>query len=136
MTATAVCLVSWEPPLLLVCIDRTAECHGPFVEAGAFAINLLAEDQEPLSRHFASKDVDKFNGISWSHGDTGAPILEGVLAHVECRTATCYPAGDHTILLGEAVRGTLAAGAEAGGPLIYFRGAYGRLAPNGRQTQS
>lgn len=136
MTATAVCLVSWEPPLLLVCVDRTADCHGPLVEAGVFAVNLLGENQESVSRHFASKDVDKFHGVSWGDGDTGAPILDGVLAHVECRTAACYPAGDHTIVLGEAIGGSLAPGADAGEPLIYFRGQYARLASGGRQGQS
>jgi flavin reductase (DIM6/NTAB) family NADH-FMN oxidoreductase RutF len=136
MTATAVCLVSWEPPLLLVCIDRKTECHRPLVEAGAFAINLLEQDQESLSQHFAGKDVAKFEGVSWSDSNSGAPILEGVLAHVECRTTTCYAAGDHTILLGEAVGGALAAGAEKRGPLIYFRGKYARLAPIERRTQS
>jgi flavin reductase (DIM6/NTAB) family NADH-FMN oxidoreductase RutF len=129
MTATAVCLVSWEPPLLLVCIDRAADCHGPFSQAGSFALNLLRDDQECLARGFASERSDKFKAVTWSEGETGAPILDGVLAHVECRTAARYPAGDHTIFVGEAVGGAVAASGVAGAPLIYFRGAYGRLGP-------
>jgi len=128
LTATAVCLVSWEPPMLLVCIERAAECHGPFAEAGSFAINVLREDQEDLSRHFANKDVDKFAAVAWKDGGTGAPILDGALAHVECRTASCLPAGDHTIFLGTAVVGGAMADADAWAPLLRFRGEYARLA--------
>ena len=128
LTATAVCLVSCEPPMLLVCIDRAADCHGPFAEAGSFAINVLREDQEALSRHFANKDVDKFAAVPWRDGETGAPILEGSLAHVECRTASCLPAGDHTIFLGKAVGGGAMAEADAWAPLLHFRGEYAHLA--------
>ena len=128
LTATAVCLVSWEPPMLLVCIDRAADCHAPFAEAGGFAINVLREDQENVSRRFADKDADKFDAVSWRNGETGAPILEGALAHVECRTASCLSAGDHTIFLGNAVAGGVMPDAEAWAPLLHFRGEYARLA--------
>jgi flavin reductase (DIM6/NTAB) family NADH-FMN oxidoreductase RutF len=131
LTATAVCIVSWDPPMVLVCIDRAAECHGPFAEAGGFAINVLREDQEDLSRHFANRDADKFAGVSWRDGETGAPILEGALAHVECQTASCLPAGDHTIFLGKAVGGGARADADAWAPLLYFRGTYARLTRRG-----
>ena len=67
-TATAVCSVSLAPPLILVCIDRTAECYEAFQEAEAFAVNLLREDQEPLSRRFAQKTARKFAGIPASSG--------------------------------------------------------------------
>jgi flavin reductase (DIM6/NTAB) family NADH-FMN oxidoreductase RutF len=128
LTATAACLVSWEPPLLLACIERTADCYPAFAEAEAFAVNVLREDQESLSRHFASKSTGKFDAVLWREGDTGAPILDGVLAHVECRVTAHYPAGDHTIFLGEAVGGDAATAGEPGTPLVYFRGAYTRLA--------
>jgi flavin reductase (DIM6/NTAB) family NADH-FMN oxidoreductase RutF len=114
--------------MLLVCIDRAADCHGPIAEAGGFAINVLREDQEELSRHFANRDADKFAGVSWRAGETGAPILEGALAHVECQTASCLPAGDHTIFLGRAVGGGAMADADAWAPLLRFRGEYARLA--------
>jgi flavin reductase (DIM6/NTAB) family NADH-FMN oxidoreductase RutF len=128
LTATAACLVSWEPPLLLACIERTADCYLAFAEAEAFAVNVLREDQESLSRHFASKHTGKFDAVPWRAGDTGAPILDGVLAHVECRVTAHYPAGDHTIFLGEAVGGDAATAGEPGTPLVYFRGTYTRLA--------
>jgi flavin reductase ActVB len=136
LTATAVCLVSWRPPLLLACIERGADCHEPFAKAEAFAVHLLRDDQEDLSRHFASKDVGKFETVAWRDGDTGAPILDGVLGHVECRTTARYPAGDHTILLGEAVGGALTAAGETGAPLLHFRGEYVRVVSNARGTPS
>jgi flavin reductase (DIM6/NTAB) family NADH-FMN oxidoreductase RutF len=127
LTATAVCSVSLEPPLVLVCIDRSAECHEAFWEAVAFSVNLLRDDQEELSRHFARKDIRKFEGIAHRPGVTGVPILCDVLAHVECRVMARHPGGDHTIFVGEAVDTGLAAAAGAGSALLYFRGGYARL---------
>lgn len=128
LTATAVCSVSLAPPLILVCIDRQAECYRAFLESEAFAVNLLREDQEPLSRHFARKGARKFEGIPHRPGITGSPILAGVLAHVECRVQARYPGGDHTILLGEVVGSGVAPPEEGGSPLLHFRGGYARLA--------
>ncbi len=128
LTATAVCSVSLRPPLILVCIDRKAECYQAFEEAEAFAVNLLREDQERLSRHFARKAGRKFEGIPHRAGSTGSPILAEVLAHVECRVQARYPGGDHTILLGEVVGAGVASPQEAGSPLLHFRGGYARLA--------
>jgi flavin reductase ActVB len=127
LTATAVCLVSWKPPLLLVCIDQTAECHPAFLAAEAFAINLLRGDQESLSRHFGRKAAGKFGGIPWRSGRTGAPLLENVLAHVESRTVARFPGGDHTIFVGEAVGATGTGPSKDGSPLLYFRGRYAQL---------
>ncbi len=128
LTATAVCSVSLVPPLILVCIDRQAECYEAFLEAEAFAVNLLREDQEPLSRHFARKEARKFEGIPYQPGITGSPILAGVLAHVECRIQARYPGGDHTMFLGEVVGSGAAPPEDAGSPLLHFRGGYARLA--------
>lgn len=127
LTATAVCSVSLVPPLLLVCIDRKADCHEAFLEAGGFAVNLLREDQEHLSRLFATKEAPKFEGIAYRTGVTGAPILAGVLAHVECRVQARHPGGDHTIFIGEAVDSEVAPPEQGGSPLLHFRGAYARL---------
>jgi flavin reductase (DIM6/NTAB) family NADH-FMN oxidoreductase RutF len=127
LTATAVCLVSQEPPLLLVCIDRQAECHEAFVTAEVFAVNLLREGQEALSRRFARKDARKFEGISHREGAIGAPLLAGVLASVECRVRARYAGGDHTIFVGEAVHSVVAPPEEPDVPLLYFRGGYAHL---------
>ncbi len=103
LTATAVCSVSLEPPMILVCIDRAAECYEAFQEAEAFAVNLLRHDQEALSQRFAQKEPRKFEGILHRSGVTGSPILTDVMAHMECRIQARYPGGDHTIVLGEVV---------------------------------
>lgn len=127
LTATAVCSVSLTPPLVLVCIDHAADCYAAFREAQAFAVNLLREGQENLSRQFASKVGRKFDGIAHTPGATGAPILSGALAHVECRLTAQYPGGDHTIFVGEAVGSGMALSDGDGFPLVHFRGGYARL---------
>lgn len=127
LTATAVCSVSLTPPLLLVCIDHNADCYEAFQDAEAFAVNLLRDDQEHLSRQFSRKDARKFEGIAYRPGVTGAPILPGVLAHVECRVQARYPGGDHTIFVGEAMDSGVAPSEDGRSPLLHFRGAYARL---------
>jgi flavin reductase (DIM6/NTAB) family NADH-FMN oxidoreductase RutF len=127
LTATAVCSVSLDPPLVLVCVDRTAECYEAFRKAETFAVNLLRDGQEPLSRRFARKDVRKFENIPHRSGITGSPVLADVLAHVECRVRARYPGGDHTIFLGEVVGSGALSFDDAGSPLLYFRGGYARL---------
>ncbi len=130
LTATSVCLVSWQPPLLLVCIECASECHTAFAAAPAFAVHLLRADQRGLSRRFAQKHHAKFTGLEWRAGQLSAPVLKECLAHVECRAAARYPAGDHTILLGEAVTVGMPAGDTPPEPLLYFRGQYARLIPD------
>jgi flavin reductase (DIM6/NTAB) family NADH-FMN oxidoreductase RutF len=127
LTATAVCSVSLAPPMILVCIDRTAECYEAFQEAEAFAVNLLRHDQEALSRRFSQKDSRKFEGIPHRPGLTGSPILTDVLAHMECRIHARYPGGDHTIVLGEVVSTGVAPLDEIESPLLHFQGGYTRL---------
>ena len=127
LTATAVSSVSLAPPLVLVCIDHAADCYAAFREARAFAVNLLREDQEHVSRHFARKGSGKFVGIAHHPGVTGVPILSGVLAHVECLLTARHPGGDHTIFVGEAVESGMALSSGHGSPLIHLRGRYARL---------
>lgn len=127
LTATAVCSVSLAPPMILVCIDCSAECFEAFQEAQAFAVNLLRHDQEALSQRFAQKETRKFEGIPHRLGITGSPILTEVLAHVECRIRARYPGGDHTIVLGEVVGCGVAPLDQDESPLLHYRGAYARL---------
>lgn len=124
MTVSAFASVSLEPPLILACIDKRASVHGRFAEGTYFAVNILAEDQEELSRRFASKDQDRFNGTRYTEGVTGPPLLDGALAYLECRVVHAYPGGDHTIIVGE-VESTAVAESK---PLAYFRGGYSQLA--------
>jgi len=124
ITVSSFASLSLEPPLVLVCIDKRASIHDQLVEGRYLAVNVLAEDQEILSRRFASRDDDRFSGTGYAEGVTGAPILNDVLAAIECRIVYTYPGGDHTIVVGEVERTIV----NDGKPLAYFRGGYAELA--------
>jgi Conserved protein/domain typically associated with flavoprotein oxygenases, DIM6/NTAB family len=124
ITVSAFASVSLEPPLILVCIDKRASVHDILEEGHPFSVNILAEDQEILSRRFASKEPDRFAGIGYTEGEAGVPILNGALAAIECRVAHSYSGGDHTIIVGEVERIDVTDGK----PLAYFRGGYVQLA--------
>jgi flavin reductase (DIM6/NTAB) family NADH-FMN oxidoreductase RutF len=124
LTANAVTSVSLTPPLLLICVDKKAESYPHFAAAGVFAVNVLTDDQEELSSRFATSGGDKFADVPFHWGEHGAPIIDGHLAALECRIVHAYAGGDHTIYVGEVE----AAASHDGQPLLYYRGAYGRLA--------
>jgi flavin reductase (DIM6/NTAB) family NADH-FMN oxidoreductase RutF len=121
MTANAVCSLSLEPLLLLVCFDNEARTLPAVRETGRFGVNVLAAGQDELARLFASKlpEAEKFGGVAHTVHD-GIPVIEGVLAWVGCRLERLIPGGDHTIGIG-AVE---AAEAGAGEPLLFYRGSY------------
>ncbi len=123
LTANALCSVSLDPPLLLVCVDKKAESHPAFTRSGVFAVNILGHEHEDLSRRFAVSGGEKFVDVAHRTGVTGAPLLEGVLGVVECRVVAVHDAGDHTIYIGEVAH--LETG--DGHPLLFFRGKYRRL---------
>lgn len=123
MTATAFSSLSLDPPLVLVCVDRGASMAGPLGQATHFAVNLLARGQEELSRRFAEKDVDRFSGVATVRGREDVPLLDGAIAHLECRIDARHPGGDHVIVVGE----VLDARAHEGEPLVYHLGRYGRI---------
>jgi flavin reductase (DIM6/NTAB) family NADH-FMN oxidoreductase RutF len=123
LTANAVCSVSLAPPLLLVCIDKRAESHPAFERSRLFAVNMLAQGHQELSRRFAVSGGDKFVDVAHRSGPAGAPILDGSLAAVECRVVAVHDGGDHTIYVGEVEH----LEASAGDPLLFFRGQYRRL---------
>ena len=124
LTVSAFSSLSLDPPLVLICIERNSSLHQFLKEGSYFAVNILSEDQELVSRRFASKDADRFDGIGYKKGATGCPLLEGAIAHVECLVRESNSAGDHTIFIGEVE----AAETTEGKPLAYFRGGYSRLA--------
>ncbi|MGH7844147.1 MAG: flavin reductase family protein [Candidatus Binatia bacterium] len=123
ITANAFTSVSLHPPLVLVCIDKSAQCYPCFEESGVFAVNILGRQQEEISRRFATKGIDKFKGLSWHSGASGAPLLDGAVGHVECKVVQRYEGGDHTIYLAEVICGNVTTGE----PLLFFRGRYHRL---------
>lgn len=127
LTVSAVSAVSLRPTLVLVCVDRASESHDCLAEAGVFAVNMLAEeDGEMIARRFGTRAGEaKFEVMGWRAEVTGAPVMEGALAWMDCRVAEMLPGGDHTVFLGEVMAGD----AREGTPLAYYRGGFASLAP-------
>jgi len=117
--------ISLEPPLVGFCAGHASTSWPGIKEAGRFCVNVLADDQEELSRVFASKEVDKFQGVGWSPSPLGAPRLHDVLAWIDCEIDQVLPAGDHDIVVGAVHDLEVAREAD---PLVFFRGGYNRLA--------
>jgi flavin reductase (DIM6/NTAB) family NADH-FMN oxidoreductase RutF len=118
--------VSLDPPLVGFLPGKNSSSWPGIAEAGAFAVNLLASDQEELSRVFASKAEDKFQGLGWKPGATGSPLLEGVLARIECSIESISEAGDHWWVMGRVLELEVL---HEGVPLVFYRGGYGRFTP-------
>ncbi len=128
MTANAFSSVSLDPPLVLVCVIKGTEGALYIEKNGVFAVNVLAEDQEPISRFFASKErprgIHAFRQISHSRAASGSPILDGVAGYLDCRLHAAHEAGDHVIFIGE----VLAVGINPDvRPLLFHRGHYHSL---------
>ena len=117
--------VSLDPPLVAFFPDRGSSSWPHIEEAGSFCVNILSEDQEVVCRRFATKGDDKFVGLGWRPCHSGAPLLDGVLAWIDCDIDSVTEAGDHYCVMGR-VR-DLGVGQD-GGPLLFFRGGYGRFA--------
>jgi flavin reductase (DIM6/NTAB) family NADH-FMN oxidoreductase RutF len=126
VTVNSFTSVSLDPTLLLVCLDRASRSRGAILGSGVFNFNVLHEDQEAISRLFASKDRDGdwYETLGCTLGALGAPLIPGCLAHMECRLRQTHEADDHTILIAEVEEAHLAD--EDGMPLLFFRGRYGR----------
>ncbi len=116
--------LSLDPPLIAFCPNKQSTSWRRIAGSGAFCANILTEDQEDISRVFATSGADKFRGIGWRPGETGSPILHDVLAYVDCRIEARHDAGDHEIVVGRVVD-LEAAG--RGRPLLSYRGGYGRF---------
>ena len=123
MTVSAFCSVSLEPPIVLICIEKSASAHRALTTAKGFVVNVLSAKQEQLARRFAIVDIDRFEGVGFTRSARGYAILDDVLAVIECNRFSTYEGGDHTIILGEVE----ATRAESGTPLLYYRGGYAQL---------
>jgi flavin reductase (DIM6/NTAB) family NADH-FMN oxidoreductase RutF len=124
LTVTSFAPVSLNPPLVLICVDLSSSTHATFLASPFFAVNVLADDQRSLSIDFAALPEGRFDRVDWRHGQTGAPLLQGVLASFECQVVNRLGAGDHTVLIGEVVH----ANPGNGRPLLYFGRDYHYLA--------
>lgn len=117
--------VSLDPPLVLVCIDRDTNSYQVMSTATRYAVHVLAADQESVSRRFTRSDLsgsEKLDGVSWSPGLGGVPLLSDYIARFECRVIAGYDGGDHVIYLGEVER--MEMGDADRQALGYFRGSY------------
>lgn len=122
ITVNSFTSVSCVPPLILICIDYRSSILPHFRSSSFFGINILEESQREFSIRFSQRELDRFEGLDWTHGQTGVPLLPGVLAHLECCVTQTVEAGDHAIFLGEVVSATY----REGTPLLYYASDYAR----------
>jgi len=122
MTANAVTAVSLEPLLMLFCAMKTSRTHDMIQRSGVYAINFLSADMRELSECFASdgSEDERFSGLSYFLGVTGAPIIAGNIGWLECKVVNEFDGGDHTIFLAEVVDGE----AREGEPLVFYCSKY------------
>ncbi len=123
LTINSFTSVSMDPPMVLICIDRTSSILPIFQQAGRYGLSFLGEPQRALSTRFAQRGQDRFDGVEWATGDSGVPLIPGALAHLECRITRSITAGDHDILIAEVVSADI----QTGTPLLYYGSAYRRL---------
>lgn len=119
--------VSLNPPLVAFFPDRGSSSWAKLSESDRFCVNILSAEQEDVCRKLASKDPDKFAGIPHRASPAGCPIIEGVVAWIDCGLQSIQEAGDHFIVLGSVKQLEIATG---GLPLLFFQGGYGRFAPS------
>jgi flavin reductase (DIM6/NTAB) family NADH-FMN oxidoreductase RutF len=117
--------LSLDPPQVLFCPGKQSSSWPRIEASGSFCVNVLAEDQEDVCRVFASKAADKFAGIGWRRSGNGSPIIDGSLAYIDCRIHDVIESGDHFIVVGAVEDLDVL---HEGGPLVFFRGGYGRFA--------
>lgn len=122
-TATSFTSLSLDPMLVLVCVVNGQRGQAMIEQARHFAVNILSADQKPLGGRFADPTAtDRFTGLDFTRATTGAPILPGNLAWVDCRLHSTMPGGDHTIFVGEVVAGEAPG---TGDPLLYYNRSWG-----------
>jgi flavin reductase (DIM6/NTAB) family NADH-FMN oxidoreductase RutF len=136
LTVSAFASVSPQPPLIMVIIDNRHSAYDLFQQEGTvFAVNILHEDQMDLSNRFAwLKDEDRFEEGEWETAATGAPILKNALAWLDCTIYASYPAGTHTIYIGEVQASAVPRPDQP--PLIYWNRGYRRLELTPRKSPS
>jgi len=125
LTANSFSAVSLNPALVLWCISLNTPSFAAFRDCSHYAINVLSADQEEISNRFASPSADKFAGLDWAPGNSGAPLLNGCIANFECSNANQYPGGDHLILVGQVENYRVNMDA----PLLFFASQYAGLQP-------
>ncbi|HEU5378176.1 MAG TPA: flavin reductase family protein [Ktedonobacteraceae bacterium] len=124
-TATSFCSLSLDPPLVLFCLDTSADSHNAFMSGAHFAVNILSAQQRNLSQLFATKGDAKYQSVEFEQGQTGVPLLPNCLAYLECSIHATYPGGDHSIIVGLVRHGWLGPQKHDTHPLLYYTRTYG-----------
>ena len=123
LTVSSFTSVSLSPPMVSICLGHGVSLIEMFRAATCFGINILAGSQRHLAERFARKGHDRFQGVAWTPGETGVPLIDDALAAIECRVEQRIPVGDHDILVGRMVATRVAEDA----PLLHFAGGYRKL---------
>ena len=124
LTATAMCSLTDNPPMVLICVNRNASAHAPIRAARCFSVNILARDQQELAKRFSSKKLEgeaRFDAEAWETLTTGAPLLKGTIASLDCELAGEQEVETHSIFIGWVKNGRFS---EDAAPLVYFRGGF------------
>lgn len=126
MSATAVSEVSFDPPTMLVCVNRNATIHDAMRASDSFCLNILGSRQENISRNCGGgrKGEERFAEGDWIDMPSGVPRLATAEASMECRTVDCFSVGTHDIFIGEVIAVHAGDGTD---PLVYMDGRYGRF---------
>ena len=126
LAANSFTSVSLDPPLVAFCAAHTSATWEHIRRTRTFCVNVLSAEQEDVCRVFAGKGDDKFRGIGWRPGPSGAPVLDHALAWIDCRIEAEHQAGDHVIVVGRVLALAVDDDEE---PLLFYRGGYARLVP-------
>lgn len=125
MAANSFTSVSLDPPLVLFCAAKDSSTWPKIQAAGAFAVNILASNQEEVCRVFATRGADRFTGLGWRPGaKSGSPVFHEALAFLDCTIDAEHDAGDHVIVVGRVHELGVV---EEHSPLLFYRGGYGRF---------
>lgn len=129
MAVSSFTSVSLEPPLVAFLPDKSSTSWPKIRDAGMFCVNILSAGQKELCAQFARKGTDKFAGVSWHPAPSGAPILDGGMAWIDCELTQTFESGDHYIAIGRVLQ---LEAAEYGAPLVFFQGGYGHFTTPGQ----
>ncbi|MEA2346480.1 MAG: 3-hydroxy-9,10-secoandrosta,3,5(10)-triene-9,17-dione monooxygenase reductase component [Thermoleophilaceae bacterium] len=119
--------VSLDPPTVGFFPDRASSSWPKIRPSNAFCVNVLAQDQEDLCRQFAAVGGDKFAGVSWRPAASGSPVIDHVVAWIDCELAGVHDVGDHDLVLGLVLELDIE---RPSNPLLFFQGGYGRFRPH------
>ena len=122
MTVNSLTSVSLAPPLLLMCPKKGSSTGEAVARTGRFAVNILAEDQQDLCMRFVGENAARFGGLDQVQMRDGLPLIKGSIVHLICRVYDVHPGGDHDIIVGEVLAGSV----EDGEPLLFHKGTFCR----------